>query len=463
MKTLDRYILRNFLTSWALWFIVFMLLRVMTDLFVNMDEFAEHPVPLPELVQWIATYYGYQSLVYFTELGGVLTVAAAAFALAVMNRTNELTAILASGISLRRVIVPIVLCSLGMGGLIVADREFVIPRVKQKLVRSRDSYKYDTLHYAFRPMVDATNAVWQGKILRPAEGVVEHPIVVLRDEGWDMVARLHGREARPGKLGRQRGWWLYDAALVRTGAGMPPWPQVPDTSRIHCTLDPRSLLRRAQQGETGSVPIRVDEVDEVYSLRLQAELFQPDPYDPEFQGRPRTGTLERPLFAFFAPDGQPLGTFYADRATWVPDPQRPRDAGHWQLENGQLFYASDLTVQDIVLWESGSWLEYMSVSEINSVLESGRCLDRNATLLARHIRFTEPINNLIMLLLGLPFILSRERNIKASATLTLLIVGTFYVFIYICRQMGLPPALAAWSPILIFGPISVVMFDSVKT
>ena len=39
-------------------------------------------------------------------------------------------------------------------------------------------------------------------------------------------------------------------------------------------------------------------------------------------------------------------------------------------------------------------------------------------------------------MLGLPFILSRQRNIKASAGLCILMVGMFYVFIYIARYMG---------------------------
>ena len=62
-----------------------------------------------------------------------------------------------------------------------------------------------------------------------------------------------------------------------------------------------------------------------------------------------------------------------------------------------------------------------------------------------------------------PFILSRQRNIKASAGLCVLIVGMFYVFIYICRYMGLLDFWAAFLPLLLFGPISVLMLDSVKT
>ena len=105
----------------------------------------------------------------------------------------------------------------------------------------------------------------------------------------------------------------------------------------------------------------------------------------------------------------------------------------------------------------------MSTSQLTHLLHLKRVPDPEAALLAKHVRFTEVLNNLVMLLLGLPFILSRERNIKASASLCLAVVATFYCFIYLCRYLGLPPTLAAWLPALVFGPISVVMLDTVKT
>jgi len=79
------------------------------------------------------------------------------------------------------------------------------------------------------------------------------------------------------------------------------------------------------------------------------------------------------------------------------------------------------------------------------------------------MRFTTPINNLVMLLLGLPFILSRERNVKTSAGMCILVVGIYFAFIQLCGQMEVSPLMAAWLPIFVFGPISILMLDSVKT
>ena len=46
---------------------------------------------------------------------------------------------------------------------------------------------------------------------------------------------------------------------------------------------------------------------------------------------------------------------------------------------------------------------------------------------------------------------------------TVLMVGVVYVFIYASRYMGIPPVVAAWLPILVFGSLGAVMLDSVKT
>ena len=74
---------------------------------------------------------------HFRELGGVIIVASATFTLARMNHTNELTAMMSSGVSLHRVVWPIVLCSMLMGGLILIDSELVISRPGVALKKKR--------------------------------------------------------------------------------------------------------------------------------------------------------------------------------------------------------------------------------------------------------------------------------------------------------------------------------------
>ena len=468
MKTLDRYIVRNFVGSAILWFVVLMALRIVTDLFVNIDEFAELKEPFGDTLGHIGTFYGYQSLLYFIELGGVIIVAAATFSLARMNRTNELTAILASGVSLHRVVWPVVLCAMLMGGAIIADQEFVIPRVASKLVRSRDDVP-GTEEFRVQMTTDGRNTVWYSPKFRLAGGVMERPVLFVRDQDFHVLLSISGRRARPKVLDDCAGWLITEAQLSPEGDDRNPWYQSPNCRKVWTRIGPDGLLEKAildarQAGQDIPEDRKriahagpVSDRDDAYGLEITAERLYPARVSG---GRVRPAWLQQPRFIFTGRAGQPLGTIYAESARWK---QGQGDDAGWELTGGALFYPSDLTAEDLVLRQSSRWLQYMSFGELTRLIRLKRVPDRQAAELTKHVRIADPVNNLVMLLLGLPFILSRERNIKASATLCLLMVGTFYAFIFVCRYIDLSPTWAAWLPVLLFGPVAVVMLDAVKT
>jgi lipopolysaccharide export system permease protein len=148
MKILDKYIVKNFLIGYAIAFCVLIGLRIIIDLFVNLDEFTEHAdLGLFAVIGNIISFYTLHSLLYFRDFAGMITVVAAAFSLGRMIRSNELVAVMASGVSLQRVIVPIVLLSVLLTGALVIDQELLIPPLSDKLVRGQDALpgqeKYD--------------------------------------------------------------------------------------------------------------------------------------------------------------------------------------------------------------------------------------------------------------------------------------------------------------------------------
>ena len=173
--------------------------------------------------------------------------------------------------------------------------------------------------------------------------------------------------------------------------------------------------------------------------------------------------MHKPRFVFKNDTNRILGVIYASKATWVPSKTIPSLSGYWKLDRGALFIPSDMTPEALVLRQSAEWISYMSTFELTQLLQYENIPGERSAIMTLHSRIANPINNLVMLLLGLPFILSRQRNIKKSVALNILVVGAFYVFIYGCRYLNIPPVWAAWLPVLIFGPLSVVMFDTVKT
>ncbi len=470
MKTLDRYVLRNFLTTAVMFLAVMLLLRIVVDLFINIDEFAEiETAGISGKILHVLSYYSVQSLAYFTELGGVVIVVSAAFAVARMNQSNELTAMLASGVSLYRVTTPIVICAMLIGGLIIVDQEWLIPKVAHRLVLDRDEVP-EAKHFEIRLMTDGRRSIWYAHQFQAGTKHMDHPVVVVRNAQGAMELLISGQEAHPYTLQGQDGWLISQAKLAQASRHKEIWPHIPDCRRIFSGLGPQEILEAAQQ-----VHYRVSKLWlpltnvrrwpnaklEVprYRMTLQTECFVPQ--WPEAPDGRVGGRLEKPVFSFHDDDGSLQASFIAKSASWQWDEEK--QSGYWQLTSGALFYPTDLSSDDLVLKESSEWVDYMSTTDLTKLIQLKRVPDRRTAEQTKHIRFTAPINNLLMLLLGLPFILSRERNIKASAGLCLLTVGSFYCFIYICRYMGLPPMLAAWLPIFLFGSMAVIMLDAVKT
>ena len=139
MKILDKYVVKNFLIGYAIAFCVLIGLRIIIDLFVNLDEFTEHPdLNTMAVMKHILVFYGLNCTLYFREFAGMITVVAASFSFGKMVRSNELVAVMASGVSLKRVIAPIILLALLLTGILVIDQELVIPPLANKLVRSHD-------------------------------------------------------------------------------------------------------------------------------------------------------------------------------------------------------------------------------------------------------------------------------------------------------------------------------------
>jgi lipopolysaccharide export LptBFGC system permease protein LptF len=470
MKTLDRYVARSFLFCCLVVFLVFMGLRIIGDLFVNMDEFVKGDRQFLEVLGHVVNYYGAQSLVYITELGGVTVTFGAAFTLARMNKSNELTAMLASGVSLYRVLLPILVGSIGLVGLIVVDREVLIPRIAPRLAVDRGE-RAETETYQVRLMPDERKSVWYAVEFHPTEGLMKEMTVVIRSEAGRRLGLVSAEEATAGPLaGYGEGWHARQAKLV--GSQDEPWPRNQSSTAIYSQVDPQGIQRRAHGGTVPADPTAVADVelvDDIYGMRLRADRFVPEPgQDDQLSGR-----LIEPQFAFYAQpepleegaeapatvaEPKLLAVVHATQARW--------DASRrcWELTDGAVFVPSDLSPADILLRQSGRWTQYVSFARLGELIDQGLVSNDRAALMSRHLRITEPLNTLMMLLLPMTFILSRERNVKASVGMSVLVVGVFYISTYMIRYVdNIPAVWAAWIPTLVFGPIAVALLDNIKT
>jgi lipopolysaccharide export system permease protein len=142
IKILDRYVAKSFLVGYFISFCVLIGLRIIVELFVKLDEFAElSKHGLAAVMLHILTFYGYRITLYFRDIAGVITVVAAAFALGKMVRSNELVAMIASGVSAKRIVGPILVLAVLFAGLLVLDQEVLIPAISDKLSQREDEWE----------------------------------------------------------------------------------------------------------------------------------------------------------------------------------------------------------------------------------------------------------------------------------------------------------------------------------
>src|SRR3712207_4635393 len=145
MKIIDRYVLWSFLKNYLISFMVLVGMYVVLDMVFNFDELVDVKGTgdtgrgdVLRTVAGIADFYFYQAFLFFVYLSGMIPVVAAAFTLMRLSRFNELTAVLAAGVPLLRVAMPIIIASGVLNALLIGDQELIIPRMIPQLSRSHD-------------------------------------------------------------------------------------------------------------------------------------------------------------------------------------------------------------------------------------------------------------------------------------------------------------------------------------
>ena len=200
MKQLDKYIAKNFLIGYVIAFSVLLGLRIIIDLFVNIDEFAEHSgLGFFAVAKNILTFYALQSTLYFRDFSGMITVVAAVFSLGKMVKSNELVAVMASGVSLKRVIVPIVTLAFILMGISIINQELIIPPLAPQIVRSHDdipgeeSYRVDFIN-------DANNALFNAPKFEVKTATIYDLTILPREKipntlRWTVKGRISAKRA----------------------------------------------------------------------------------------------------------------------------------------------------------------------------------------------------------------------------------------------------------------------------
>lgn len=197
---------------------------------------------------------------------------------------------------------------------------------------------------------------------------------------------------------------------------------------------------------------------------------------------PSAGELRGLTVVFRDEQGRLVRILRADAARWDParkawaltlgieeHPGRESADGTPSHEGRDVvsYYESDLTPDGILIQQASQWTNFLSLREIESVQR--RFPNDAAFVKVKHARITTPFVNLILLLMGIRFFLTRERvSLVVAGGWCILVCGGCFVLTFFAQNvdfsaLGTGPALPVWLPVLIFTPVAVWMFDGLKT
>jgi lipopolysaccharide export system permease protein len=223
MTTLDRYIIRQFLVNYLVLLAVLMSLIVLLDVIINLDELVEVggaadiglAARIVSTAMRLVDFYLPMCLFFFVYVAGLVAILAAGFTLASLIRNRELVAMLAGGVSLYRVAMPIFAMGLAGQLLLIADQEWALPAVAHKVGRShaeaaQGKAKSVSIHF----VPDGQNALFTAHSFDADVGTMTDVSILQRDERGQTVARITAVQAiwDPSR----QGWELVNAFAAPT-------------------------------------------------------------------------------------------------------------------------------------------------------------------------------------------------------------------------------------------------------
>jgi lipopolysaccharide export LptBFGC system permease protein LptF len=385
MKILDRYILQTFLLSLLISLAALMGIVLILDLVINVNKLFNLSTAARTTGFWtiflgVADYYFYKMFDYFQWTISPAILVAAAASLVRLNRSRELTGIKAAGVSLYRVMWPMIAVAIVLDAFYIVNQELILPAISIQLARSPDD----------------------------PEVKKEFAVDFIRDDNNNIIYAP-----------------LYDPK----------------------TREMRSEARIKDDGTP------------LYLARVR--IFR---RDSKFQ---------------------PLGTIEAEKATWDPK------AGGWRLTGGVRlpplkepslldrlpegpegdpvdFYSSNVGPPQIQRHRASDFYRYMAYGELRALADDPMRSNRQALQVTMHQHITGPIMNLLLLLLGLPFVAGRDdRNYFSSIGVAIGLVIGVYTINFAATAFGqqghIGPLLAAWLPVFFVLPASVLSMEALRT
>jgi len=195
MLLIDRYLLTQFLKSFLIFFISFTGLFIVIDSFNNLDEFLRYGDQTGSTFRVLWDYYSPRVFTFFGMTSGILTLISAMFTVTWIQRHNEMTALMAAGISQARIVRPVIIAVIVIAILGVLNRELLIPQYMDRLTRNAQDWLGESKK-TFQPKFDnRTGVLLNGATTVASDSRIESPNFRL-DQNYEGIGnQINGENA----------------------------------------------------------------------------------------------------------------------------------------------------------------------------------------------------------------------------------------------------------------------------
>jgi lipopolysaccharide export system permease protein len=188
-------------------------------------------------------------------------------------------------------------------------------------------------------------------------------------------------------------------------------------------------------------------------------------------------SLAGSLINLSAKEGRYFPPGQGRRGGWLlteTTPAEPPELKDWNqpeilemIDPGKFFLYTQEVDFDTVT-RSRNWYIFASTWRLKAELGKPDSTRLASMAVLFHTRLTRPILGAILVLMGLSVILrDQNRNVFLSAGFCIALCGLFFAALFSCKFLGdneyLAPAMAAWLPVIVFGPFAIVQFEAVHT
>ena len=207
---IDRYIIRAQLHAFMIVFVSLAGLTFVVDAFTNIEEFIAHAPGAGGLARVLGAYYGYRLISFFDATSPVISLASAMFALSWLERHNELTALLAAGVTRWRIARPAIVFAAVVSLLAMANREIVLPRIRENLTRNAQDLRGDAAHPFDARYDHATEILFRGRSAQSATFRIEKPSLLMPPSLSEYGPQIDAAEAywKPADAAHPAGYLL---------------------------------------------------------------------------------------------------------------------------------------------------------------------------------------------------------------------------------------------------------------